>query len=136
MTSYRKCTKYFITGFHCIILLVLWRKNVLKSFMVFFDHFPWTYEVKKFWMVKLCLQVNNGIHANKHMKYANCDLLVNFWEFLLTSLCFMMKKDHFKQKLLLLPQVPFKRNWKSFPYCIVYQLEWKIKCVKSIIVLK
>ena len=28
------------------------------------------------------------------------------------SFCFMMKKDHFKQKLLLWPQVPFK---KSFP---------------------
>ena len=29
---------------------------------------------------------------------------------LLMRLCFMMKKDHFKQKLLRWPQVPFKKK--------------------------
>ena len=41
-------------------------------------------------------------------KHVNCKLHVNFWNFLLMSFCFMMKKDRFKEKLLLWSQVPFK----------------------------
>ena len=51
-------------------------------------------------------------YTKEQTKYVNCGLHVNFWSFLYMSFCFMMKKDHFKQKLLLWPQVPFK---KSFP---------------------
>ena len=43
--------------------------------------------------------------ANEHTKHANCGLRVNFWNFLFMPFCFMMKKDHFKRKLLLWPQV-------------------------------
>ena len=73
-----------------------------------FDHFSRTYEVGKFLMVKLYLNVSEIRHANEHKSYANCGLHVNFLNVLLISFCFMMKKDHFKQKLLLFPQVPFK----------------------------
>ena len=34
--------------------------------------------------------------------------------------CFMMKKDHFKQKLSLWPQVPFKDN--DLDVAIIYEL--------------
>ena len=61
-------------------------------------------------MIKLYIEVSDVIHANGHTKYANCTLHVNCWNFLLMSFCFMMKKDHFKQKLLLWPQVYFKIN--------------------------
>ena len=74
-----------------------------KAPIKFFDillHFSGTYEVAKFWVVKLYLDVSDVIHANEHTKNANCDLPVNFWIFLLKSFCFMMKKNHFKQKLL------------------------------------
>ena len=37
-------------------------------------------------------------------------LHVNFWIFWWMLFCFMMKKDHFKQKLLLWPKVHFKLN--------------------------
>ena len=53
-------------------------------------------------MIKLYLNLSGVIHANKHTKYANCGLHVNFCNFLLMLFCFMMKKDHLKQKLLLL----------------------------------
>ena len=71
-------------------------------------HFSGTYEVAKFWVVKLYLDVSDAIHENDHTKNANCGLPVNVWIFLLKSFCFMMKKDHFKQKLLFWSQVPFK----------------------------
>ena len=58
-------------------------------------------------MIKLCLDVSDVTHTNKHTKHANCGLHVNFWNFLLMPFCFMMKKDHFKQRLLLWPQVLF-----------------------------
>ena len=76
--------------------------------MVFFDHFSRTYEVAKFRIIKLYLDVSDVTHANEHTKHANCSLYVNLWNFWLMPSCFMMKKDHFKQKLLLWPQVPFK----------------------------
>ena len=62
-------------------------------------------------MIKLCLYVSDVIHANEQTKYANCGLHVNFWNFLLMSFCSVMKKDHFKQKLLRWPQVPFSKHW-------------------------
>ena len=53
-------------------------------------------------MIKLCLDASEVTHANEHTKHANCGLHINFPN------CFMMKKDHVKQNLLLWPQVPFK----------------------------
>ena len=46
-------------------------------------------------------------------KYVNYALHVGFWNCLYMSFCFMMKKDHSKQKLLLWPQVPLKTNLDS-----------------------
>ena len=36
------------------------------------------------------------IHAREHTKHAICGLYVNFGDFLLKLLCFMMKKVHSK----------------------------------------
>ena len=65
------------------------------------DHFSQTYEVAKFYVIKLYLYVSNVINVNEHTKYANCGLHVNSCNFLLMPFCLMMKKDQFKQKLLL-----------------------------------
>ena len=70
-----ECTKYFIPGFLCIFLLILWKKKLLQ-FYARFDHFWWTYKVTKFWMIKL------SRHKWRHTcKYANYGLHVNFWKF-------------------------------------------------------
>ena len=65
-------------------------------------------------MINLYLDVSGGIHANEYTKHANRGLHVNFWNFLLMPFSFMMKKDNFKHKLLLLPQVPFKLKCAEF----------------------
>ena len=101
-----QCTKYFTPGFLCIVLLVFFVLFFLHVLWCF-DHFSRTCEVKKFWMIKLYLEVSDVIHANKHRKYANCVLHVNFRRFLLMRLSFMIKKGHFKLKFVLWPQVLF-----------------------------
>ena len=63
----------------------------------------------KFWIIELYLDVSDVIHANEHTKHVYCDLHVNFWSSLLMLLSFMMKKDHFNQKLLVWPHIPFKK---------------------------
>ena len=60
-------------------------------------------------MIRLYLDVSDVIHANEHTKYYNCELLVNCWIFG-NAICFMMKKNHFKQKLLLWSQFAFKQT--------------------------
>ena len=82
------------------------KKPPVKFYDVFV-HFLQTYEVAKFWMMKLYLDVSDIIHVKKHTKYANCGLPANFWIFLFVIL-FYTEKDHFKQKLLPLFQVLFK----------------------------
>ena len=62
----RKCTKNVIPGFLCIFLIFEKNNTVLIQFYSRFDHFSWTYEVVKFWIIKLCLDVSDIIHANKH----------------------------------------------------------------------
>lgn len=60
-------------------------------------------------MIVMRLNVNDVIPMNEHTWYANanCGIHVNFWSFRLMSFCLMIKKDRFKLKLLLWPQVPF-----------------------------
>ena len=41
-------------------------KKPCTKFYGVFDHFLLTYEVAKFWMIKLCLNVSDAIHANEH----------------------------------------------------------------------
>ena len=65
-------------------------------------------------MIELYLDVIDAIHTNEHTKHAKCGLHVNFWVFLLMSSSFTMKKDYFKQKLLLWSQVPFKIFSKDY----------------------
>ena len=33
-------------------------------------------------MIKLYLDISDVMHGKKHKKYANCDLHINFWNFL------------------------------------------------------
>ena len=73
-----------------------------------FDYLSRTYEVAKFLMNTLHFDITDVMHANEYAIYANCGLHVNLWDFLLVPFCFKMKKDHFKQKFLLWPQVLFK----------------------------
>ena len=47
-----------------------------------FDHFTWTYEVAKLWMIKLYLVVSDIIHTNELTQYANNDFHINFWNIL------------------------------------------------------
>ena len=74
------------------------KKPPIKFYGIF-DQFLRTYEVSKFWMINLYLNLSDIMHTNEHKKHANCGLHVNFWNFLLMLFCFMMKKDHFKDHL-------------------------------------
>ena len=47
-----------------------------------FDHFTWTFEVAKLWMIKLYLVVSDIIHTNELTQYANNDFHINFWNIL------------------------------------------------------
>ena len=67
-------------------------KPPIKFFLcVIFDYFSRTYDVEKFWIIKLHPDVSDIIQAIEQSKYANCGLPVNFWIFLLTSFCIFMK---------------------------------------------
>ena len=52
---------------------------------------------------------NDVIRLNEHTSFANFGFHINFWNFLLISFCFVMKKDSFKQKLLLWPEFSIKK---------------------------
>ena len=83
------------------------KKPPLKLYGAF-DYFSRTYEVAKFLMNTLYLNVTDIMHANEYAIYANSGLHVNLWDFFLVPFCFKMKKDHFKKRFLLWPQVLFK----------------------------
>ena len=91
-----KCAKHFTAGFLCFFLVSFMEKKPMKFYRLFV-HFIRTYEFAKFWMIKLYLDISGIIHLNEHTKYVNSSLHINFWIFL--SFCFIMKKDHFRQKL-------------------------------------
>lgn len=82
--------------------LVLWKKAPPTKFYSVLTMFM------KFSTIQLYLDLTNIIHANENTKYATCTLHVNFWNFSSIPFCFTMKKDHFRQTLLLWFQVPFK----------------------------
>ena len=44
----------------------LMKKKPSSKFNGVFDHFSQIYEVRKFQMIKLCLDVSDVIHANEH----------------------------------------------------------------------
>ena len=103
--KYKTCHPWFSLDF----LLVFMEKTppTIKFYSIF-HHLSRNREAAKFWIIKLYLNVNDVIHANEQTKYANCSLHKNFWNFLLMSFCFMIKRNYFKQKLLLWHLVPFK----------------------------
>ena len=108
VTSYPWMYRIFHLWFSLHSFVRLMEENSPIKFYGVLLHFSGTYEVAKFWMVKLYPHGIDVIHANKHTKSANSGLPVNFWIFLLKSFCFMMKKYHFKQKLLLWSYFSFK----------------------------
>ena len=89
-----------------------------------FNHFSRTYEVQKFWIIKLCIQVSDIIHVNKHTRYANCGLQMNFWDFLLMWFCLWWKRIiqrkscYFGFRLLL-------------TYCVIHVNHIKAYCINT-----
>ena len=81
VTSYPRMYKIFHPWFS-LRIFVNFMEPFMEPFTLFyghFDHFSWTYEVAKFWMIKSCLDGSDVIHVNEHMWYATCGLHVNFW---------------------------------------------------------
>ena len=70
-----------------------------------FVHFLRTYEVTKFWKIKLNLDVSDSYTRANIQNMLIVAYLKFFGFFLLMLFYFMLEKDHFKQKLLLWPQV-------------------------------
>ena len=69
------CKKHFLTAFLYIFCSFYGGKPPIKL------NFSRTYEVAKFSMIQLCIDLSDVMHANEHEKYANCGLHVNFWNF-------------------------------------------------------
>ena len=93
----RECTKHFPPCFLFIFSLILRRMNFLQSFIIYLTIFLELIKLQSF----ECLDVSDVI---------NCGLHVNFWNFCWYFFVFLMKKNHFKQKLLPWHQFPFKRT--------------------------
>ena len=79
-------------AFFFLFLFLFYRGKASYKVYSVFDHFYELYEVAKFRMVKLYLDVSDVIHANEHTKLAICALHVNLWNFLSMSFCFCNKK--------------------------------------------
>ena len=99
----REYIKHVTPGFLCIFYFYEKKTPPIIKFYGVFNHF---YELVKSLTIKLYHWVSDVIRTNEQTKYVTCDLNVNFWNFLQMPFCFMTKKDHFKQKFLLWPQVP------------------------------
>ena len=76
----RECTKSLTPWFSLHFSVIFKEKKPSIKFYGVFNHFSWTYEVKKVWMNKLHFDVSDIIHSNKHTKYANCDLHFLRWK--------------------------------------------------------
>ena len=63
VTSYPRMYKTFYPWFSLHIFVSFTEK---EQFYCRFDHFSLTYKVAKFWIIKLCLEVSEVIHANEH----------------------------------------------------------------------
>ena len=48
------------------IFVTFMKKEPFTQFYGRFDPFSWTYQVAKFSMIKLCLDVSGVLHANEH----------------------------------------------------------------------
>ena len=63
-TSYRRMFKTFHSWFSLHIFVKFTEK---EPFIQFFSRYkPWIHEVVKFWIIKLCFDVSDAIHTNKH----------------------------------------------------------------------
>ena len=92
--------KYFTPAFLCISLVDFIKKEPNTKFQSVFDHFLQTYEVMKFWMVRLCLDPSDVMYANEHTLHANYGLYVKGWNFRLMPFCFMTKKGSFESNVV------------------------------------
>ena len=86
-----ECKKYFTPVFLHIFVSFVKKKTSVKSNGLFV-HLSWAYEVAKFWVFKLHLDVSDIIHANEQTKPANCGLYVNFWRMLFCYFVLWRKK--------------------------------------------
>ena len=77
--------------FFCLLVVVFFvsfiEKKLPIKFYGVFDHFARIYEVAKFSIIKLYLDVSDVMLANEHAKHAKCGLHVNFSNFLLMPFC-------------------------------------------------
>ena len=118
--------KHFTPGFLCIFLLILWKKNLIMFWPVFwcFELFSRTSEsYTKFWIVKL--DASDIIHGNEHVTllFWRTFKLWNYWliqwwkRIILTqrralsyrnqSIDKDFRHKRVNQKLLVWPQIPF-----------------------------
>ena len=66
-TSYPRVYKTFHPWLSLHILVnFMWKRTFDTAFCVVFDNFSSTYEVAKFWIIKLCLDISEVIHANEY----------------------------------------------------------------------
>ena len=101
-----KHTKHFTPGFLWIFLLIWWIEP--SKFYGVFDHFSRTYEVTNFEWLN-CVPMS--VMSSTWMNIGNMLIMACMLTFGISSqylFCLMMRKDKFKQKLLLGPQVLFK----------------------------
>ena len=59
----RECTKDFTSGFLCIFFVTFMEKKPIKFYCIFV-HFSRTYEVAKFWIIKLYFKVTSCTRKN------------------------------------------------------------------------
>ena len=107
-------TTHFTTGFLCIFLLILWRRNLHQSLMVFLTIFHKFMKLQNFkWWNYVLPYLTSSTQMNIHNMLTMAYMLIlriklwpNSWSI---AFCIMMKKDRFKEKLLLCPHVLFNR---------------------------
>ena len=77
----RECTKQFSSGFICMFWLILWKKNLLHSFMIVLNisHEPkWSCEVLNDQIVSMQVMSNMQINTNNMLIVANVKTFGNF----------------------------------------------------------
>ena len=121
VTSYPRMCKTFHLLFFLHFFIIFKEKNPPIRFYGVFVYFLRPYEVAKFWMIELYLDVSVVIRANKHTKYANCGLPVNV-------LIFLLCHSVLWQKMIVLSKSPYfgiTSPWRTYlynlgDYCVTF----------------
>ena len=67
VASYQRLYQTFQRWLSLYIFVNFMEKKPFTHFYGRCDHFSWTYEVAKLWMIKLCLDVSGVIHARRYL---------------------------------------------------------------------